>query len=155
MNQAKFNSRVIPEPNSGCWLWTGAVRGCFGYGETREMGRKVLAHRMSYQLHRGKIPDGMCVLHKCDVPLCVNPDHLFLGTYSDNRRDCIRKGRAYMPTRQCGIEHHIAKLTSEKVMEARRFYADGVGLTSIARHYGVNHSTMACAISGKTWKGVT
>lgn len=76
----------------GCWLWTGYTS-TFGYGMMRFMGKSQNAHRLSWQVHRGPIPDGLSVLHKCDVPACVNPDHLFLGTQSDNMKDCASKGR--------------------------------------------------------------
>lgn len=77
---------------SGCWLWraTGGRR----YGSLFVDGRREQAHRVSWLLHRGKIPDGLHVLHKCDTPLCVNPDHLFLGTHADNMADMKAKGRA-------------------------------------------------------------
>jgi hypothetical protein len=83
------------EPDQ-CWEWTGKARHPFGYGVfglgTRQAGT-MQAHRFSYQLYVGPIPDGMCVLHKCDNPPCVNPDHLFLGTRADNNHDMIAKGR--------------------------------------------------------------
>jgi hypothetical protein len=92
----RFMDKVSPEPNSGCWLWTGAATP-FGYGNFMVMkaGKKSTekAHRFSYQLHHGPIPKGMVVMHKCDVPGCVNPDHLSLGTPSENSRDIVKKGR--------------------------------------------------------------
>lgn len=75
-----------------CWEWQG-YRIDKGYGRLRHEGGKKLAHRVSYEAFVGAIPDGMCVLHKCDNPPCVNPDHLFLGTNLDNVKDCINKGR--------------------------------------------------------------
>lgn len=85
------------EPNTGCWLWLGSVR-TDGYGTVyvRRNGRPVnyAAHRASYTLWRGPIPDGLFVCHKCDTKLCVNPDHFFLGTAADNAADMVAKGRA-------------------------------------------------------------
>lgn len=81
-----------------CWLWTGAnLGGKWPYGMLGKPGDPTVlykAHRLSWELHVGPIPDGLFVLHKCDVPLCVNPDHLFLGTAADNMADMVQKGRA-------------------------------------------------------------
>ncbi len=85
-----------PEPNTGCWLWTAGMR-LNGYGQVKIRRVNQLAHRVSYQVHVGPMPEGMCVCHKCDVPCCVNPDHLFLGTQADNMRDRDRKGRCKAP----------------------------------------------------------
>jgi hypothetical protein len=81
--------KVIPESNSGCWIWIGATNGR-GYGNFK---RHAKAHRVSWELYYGKIPNGLCVLHKCDVKLCVNPNHLWLGTYKDNNYDMHLKHR--------------------------------------------------------------
>lgn len=92
---SRFEEKFIPVPEAGCWIWTAATNS-MGYGRMVFNGPARLAHRISYQLYRGPIPDGMCVCHKCDTPLCVNPDHLFLGTFSDNARDMVRKFRSYV-----------------------------------------------------------
>jgi len=80
-----------------CWEWTGAIRQ--GYGCLKIDGKTIDAHRYSYVIHFGPIPDGMCILHKCDNRKCVKPDHLFLGTYADNHKDmCNKKRDAYRQT---------------------------------------------------------
>lgn len=88
-----FNFKTYPEPNTGCFLWNGGL--CHGYGTACINKKQQLAHRWSWELHRGPIPEGMDVLHKCDTPLCVNPDHLKLGTQKDNAQDMSRKGRSW------------------------------------------------------------
>ncbi len=91
-----FWSYAEPEPNSGCWIWTG-VRVPGGYGGTTRGGVYQMAHRVAYELAVGPIPKGLYVLHRCDLPPCVNPAHLWVGTQTDNMRDCKRKGRIYRP----------------------------------------------------------
>lgn len=76
-----------------CWLWKGFPTGANKYGDFQVDGVRYRAHRYSYEMAKGPIPDGMKVLHRCDNPICVNPDHLFLGTQGDNMRDMTRKGR--------------------------------------------------------------
>lgn len=91
--QERFEEKYIPVPEAGCWLWTAAVD-TYGYGRIGFGDGLISAHRVSWALYRGEIPNGLCVLHACDVPSCVNPDHLFLGTHSDNSKDCFNKGRS-------------------------------------------------------------
>ncbi len=88
-------ARSIPEPNSGCWLWLGAVDRD-GYGHFAINGVHIRAHRASFMAFRGPLKPGMYVCHKCDVPSCINPGHLFQGTPTDNARDMGRKGRVWM-----------------------------------------------------------
>ena len=89
----KFWSRVIIENLLDCWVWTGGTVGR-GYGYLSRGGPKlILAHRYVWEITYGPIPDGLCILHKCDNPPCVNPTHLYIGTHSDNMRDMIERGR--------------------------------------------------------------
>jgi hypothetical protein len=100
----------------------------------------------------GAIPDGMCILHRCDNPPCVNPNHLFLGTKRENFEDMINKRRE---SREFRARQQEAKLTPESVREARRlYYAGRFTQAQLARRYGVSDATMSHAITGRTWKHV-
>lgn len=94
--RARFEEKVFAEPSCGCWLWS-AFLGTKGYGQVffsrNGKGESWGAHRLSWELYRGPIPAGLCVLHRCDNPACVSPDHLWLGTRAENNRDRDRKGR--------------------------------------------------------------
>ena len=107
-----FEKKFIPEPNTGCWLWLAST--CRdGYGAFWD-GRLKLAHRFSYELYVGPIPDEALVLHRCDVPHCVNPAHLFLGTHADNSADKMAKGR------QARGEKHGSRTHPERVPRGER-----------------------------------
>lgn len=100
MNLAQFWEKV--DRTSGCWLWA-AGKNNQGYGVCFLDGRRTYVHRLSWELHRGPIPSGLYVCHTCDTPLCLNPDHLFLGTQRDNMADASAKGRT---RNQCmGVTH--------------------------------------------------
>ena len=92
MTLADLLARCQPEPNSGCWLWSGGVTP-FGYGRLTVKNRVWLAHRLAMSL-TGRDVEGWCVLHQCDTPACVNPNHLRLGTRGDNAEDAVRRKRA-------------------------------------------------------------
>ncbi len=138
---------VMPLPHSGCWIWV-AASDQNGYGSLRFGGKTAKAHRVSWINNRGQIPDGMHVLHKCDVPACVNPDHLFLGTHRDNMRDMMRKGRKdgkktsrTMLERGTtrGDRHPKAKLTEADVLDIRSSSSTSIDL---AAKYGVSRYTI-------------
>lgn len=93
----RFLDHVGPEdPDTGCWPWVGSLSGG-GYGQIRNGDRMQQVHRAGWELKHGPIPEGMFVCHRCDNPRCVRPDHLFLGTHSDNMRDMVTKGRNRAP----------------------------------------------------------
>ena len=120
----KFMEFVVPEPNSGCWIWIGPLF-TNGYGSICVGGRNNrknhLAHRVSYALHYGKYPPrAKVVMHKCDVKCCVNPEHLTLGTQYDNMRDMVTKGRHTKTRLHCrGKGNWSTKLTEKDVREIR------------------------------------
>ena len=107
------------------------------------------AHRASWIVHNGPIPARMHVLHRCDMPPCINPDHLFLGTQVDNNADRDRKGRGRVAL---GERQHLAKMNAAMVAEIRQ--SNGVSLAKLAAKYGVNKTTIGRIISRKTWKHV-
>ena len=160
--QERFDAKYIPEPMSGCWLWEGAVCGG-GYGCIGETGtRKILAaHRVSWELHNGKIPDGKWVLHKCDVRPCVNPEHLFLGTLQDNMDDMVSKGRSMLGRKTGkqknpgkdfaakGARHYRAKLSEAEVIEIIKSSEPG---RTMARKFGISASAISEIRSRKSWK---
>lgn len=133
-----------------CWLWTAYERPD-GYGQLRVEGRGIVAHRVSWMLHYGPIPDGLFVCHKCDVRLCVNPNHLFLGTAADNQTDMAAKGRGRGGEKR-GDKNSNAKLTSHQVAEIRQLYAQGSGsCRSLAKQFGVSKSMINYIVRGLNW----
>lgn len=159
----RFWKKVSPEPNTGCWLWAASVAS-FGYGVFWVEGRQHLAHRLSWSLVNGPIPDGLCVLHRCDTPACVNPGHLFLGSADDNAKDRKRKGRngpntgawtKQHPERVArGIRCPQAKLTDEAVREIRRRYFSGESQRPIARSFGIGQDVVSRIVNRRQWKHV-
>jgi hypothetical protein len=149
---ARFWSKVDKSGPNGCWVWTRARYksgyGAFGVGSrTLKTRKRLRAHRLSYELAHGPIPEGLCVLHHCDNRLCVNPSHLFLGTVVDNNIDMKRKGR-----HTYGAQNGQAKLTRAQVIEMRKLYAaGGVSQQELARKYNVSQQTAQRAIAGVNW----
>lgn len=134
----RFWSHVTRGKAGGCWIWSGLLTNT-GYGRYGKGGRR--AHRIAYEIAFGSVPDGMCVLHKCDVPSCVRPDHLFLGTQADNMRDMARKGRA-----RGGAQ---AGLDANRLREAHQLHSKGLSFSAIARQIGSTHTTVARAVRGE------
>lgn len=151
-----FMDRVEYDTNGGCWLWARAAD-ARGYGSLLFNGRVTGTHRVSYILHKGEIPPGMLVCHKCDNPPCCNPDHLFLGTYRDNSVDMHRKGRA---NQAFGADAPMAKLSAADVSAIRARYqpppryrrgGNPNGLAALAKQYGVSTSTIFSVVSRLSW----
>lgn len=145
----KFEEKFIPEPNSGCWLWIGA-RKEKGYGHMLVGRQFKLAHRLSWELHHGPIPDGMVIRHRCDVPCCVNPDHLEIGTHKENIWDCIRRGRARRG-RLCGEQASQSKLTWHQVNEIRNSGGYYGYRKLFAKKFGVSESAVGKIFRRATW----
>lgn len=153
--QERFDARYIPEPNSGCWLWLAGGQK-IGYGSITVNGRAERANRLSWLLHRGPIPEGLWVLHKCDNPFCVNPGHLFLGTHLDNMADMVRKGRhatkhgrGMTPEFAVrGQDHGNAKLTTAAAQE---IINSKISASVLAQKFGVKERIIYAIRSGKRW----
>lgn len=150
----RFWSKVARIDGDGCWMWTASVDSD-GYGQLSRGSHgdgNVKAHRLSWELHNGPIPDGLGVLHRCDTPACVRPDHLFLGTQAENMRDMDRKGRRGSFD-SAGASNPNARLTSEQVAEIRAQSRAGVSRSELARRFGVGTSTVSRIALGQAWKG--
>lgn len=149
--RVRFEAKISREEN-GCWLWVGAksgrsyryMHGSIALPNTRKSAN---ASRVSWELYRGAIPAGICVLHKCDNPLCVNPDHLFLGTHAENMADMKEKGRS-----TAGERSTRAKLTSEMVAEIR---SSSHPNKIIANRFGVAPSTVSHIRRGRGWSHIS
>lgn len=138
-----------------CWLWTAHTSSGKGYGRLGEGGKggKYLhAHRVSYELHNGPIPDGYVVMHQCDNPSCVNPAHLSVGTTAQNIKDAYNKGRKVTPFK-AGAAHHMAILDDEKVRFIRGNLHISAGV--LAKQYGIARSAITAIRRRQTWKHVT
>ena len=153
-----FHDSYIPEPNSGCWIWSKCLSST-GYAVLQSGGFRGYAHRFSYQHLKSKGEDmgKFHVCHKCDVPSCVNPDHLFLGTASDNMRDCMSKGRhaSQRPATNYakGEDIKISKLNPDSV-KMIRFLKGAFGQAKIAKAFGVTRNSVREIHSRRTWSHV-
>lgn len=149
----RFMAKVCKAKRDGdCWLWLGKGRQA-GYGVLGAgpgIRKNIKAHRASFMLFKGPIPEGMMVRHTCDTPLCVNPAHLLLGTQADNMRDAAERNRV-----QRGVDRPLARLTDETAREARRLRAAGESCNSIAAKMGVTHMTISRVTRGLSWVHVT
>ncbi len=144
----RFYEKIMADPNSGCWLWTGSLDR-HGYGQLSCLGshRPHRAHRLSYELHYGPIGRA-CVLHKCDTPACVNPQHLTLGTQTENLADMRAKGR-WKATPSYGEKHGMSKLTADAVTHIRR---REMSQQKYADMYGVCRTAVSAVMRGLTWR---
>jgi predicted XRE-type DNA-binding protein len=140
--------------DSGCWIWT-AGRQSSGYGQfSLKHGHVTGAHRASWLLHRGPVPDGLFVLHRCDNKLCVNPEHLFVGTQAENLADMCRKGR-HATDYNNGERNSAAKLTAEKVVEIRALYATGGCYQyEIGERFGLSQPQVSAIVRRASWDHV-
>lgn len=148
-DEARFWAAVDKDGPGGCWVWNGYCQR-FGHGWTTH----GLAHRHAWELLRGPVPEGMFVLHRCDNPPCVNPEHLYLGDHQANAEDRCNRGRHVR-----GERNHFAKLTAEQVCDIRREYKkygphkqSPSNATELASRYGVNVGAIHSLLCGRSWK---
>lgn len=156
----RFMEKVSLKTDKHCWEWRAAKKkegyGFFGVGcRWDKTKRKMLAHRVSYEIFVGPIPSGMFVCHHCDNPSCVNPDHLFVGTCQDNLRDMTEKGRRAKPPRPpnlLGDLHPSAKLSYPKAKQIRReYFAGGVSQKDLGKKFKVSQTTIWKVVRDKRW----
>jgi len=135
--------------DSGCWEWTATINR-YGYGQIKNTPdshpRMVFAHRASWMIHNGDIPDGLYILHKCDNRKCVNPDHLFLGTKQDNSQDRDSKRRQAF-----GERNGNAKLTETQAVEILRLSRSGCSNPKIAKMFDMSRISIWELVTGRKW----
>lgn len=147
-----FDKKVVKN-EKGCWSWTGYK--CNGYGDMQAAGIRTQAHRASWIIHKGNIPDGLQVLHDCpdgDNPECTNPQHLWLGTQLDNMRDMIKKGRKVL--RPKGSIPHNRKINDEIALEIKKMLSNKILFKDIARDLNISVYIVGDIAYGKTWKHI-
>ena len=150
--EERFWDKVIPEPNSGCWLWTGALSGGYGrigVGSRTDGTRKSdLATRVSWRLFRGEVPSHLDALHKCDNKCCVNPDHLYIGTHSQNMRDAYQRGQKKPAN---GKRPHSVHLSDDDVRFIR---ISSVKTKELVARFGASKSHLIAIRAGRARTGV-
>lgn len=138
----RFHDNYIPEPNSGCWLWTGSINN-EGYGQISINMHHMRSNRLAYEVCVGPIPDDMIICHRCDNPSCVNPEHLYAGTHQDNANDKAQRGRGIQ-----GETHHQSKLKESDVKFIRSSKEHS---RALAAKFCVSPVTIRAIRSRKTW----
>jgi HNH endonuclease len=149
----RFWSKCAAQPETGCLVWTSATDGKRGYGHFNVNGKPKKAHRIAYELHHGVPPDGW-VLHHCDNPPCVNPEHLYVGTHADNMRDRRERGRVRYGIRPIGSAHHKARLTEADIPVIRTLYRWGAQAPKVAKAYRVSTGAISAIFHGRHWRHV-
>ena len=147
ITKKRFLSKI--NKTSSCWLWL-ACKHNFGYGCFKFNKKQITAHRFSWMLYKGEIPKGLYILHKCDIPECCNPKHLFLGTQKDNLIDCSKKNRTAI-----GEKNGNSRLKTKKIINIRLEYSKGnITHRKLGKQFNVDKSVISDILNRKTWKHV-
>lgn len=142
-----FYDQIDQKAFNECWEWRGVTNG-FKYGRFIFYGKNFGSHRIAYMFQKGMLPNGLFVCHKCDNPICCNPDHLFIGTNSENIADCVSKGRQVR-----GEKAPRAVLSNSDVLEIRKEYKKGkTSYKNLGKKYGVRNAAIYKIINRRTWK---
>ena len=145
----RLYEKVVKITESGCHIWIGNT--ICGYGQTSYLGKKIGTHRLSYLLQIGEIPEGKIICHSCDVPSCLNPDHLFLGTPKTNAEDKVSKGRQIKNTWSKGENHPSAKLNINDVLIIRK---SDLSCSKLSNEFGVTKSIISKIKNNLLWKSI-
>lgn len=151
----RFHQKIEPLPTTGCWLWKGHLTNR-GYGQFQGRDKKLhLAHRFSYSEFLGSLGAKDIVMHICDTPSCVNPDHLRKGTHLENMQDMSLKGRGVGNIKTKGSDVHLSKLSENDVLNIRAMFATGnFTHKQIADKYGLTKENIGCIVRRQTWKHI-
>lgn len=143
----RIEDRIFYSPD-GCWYWIGALWSHSGRGRIQVWGKSRIAYRVIYQLQKGSIPEGKMLCHRCDNPVCVNPDHLFVGTAKDNFDDFINKGKIRPVFR--GEKNGSAKLSDKDVLEIRSLRGKCTNV-ELAKRFKTNDSHISMIQRRQLW----
>lgn len=146
---ARFWSKV--RKTDKCWIWVGQMQPpSFKYGRFMLKKRPLFAHRVSWEINNGPIPEGLYVLHSCDNPPCVNPSHLSVGTKKENSRQMVERGRGRHQIYR-GEDHPNSKLSEENISDIRRLASDGMAKKEIGMRFGVSDTMVGYIVRRKSW----
>jgi hypothetical protein len=145
-----FLDNILKIQDTGCWEWQGSYKS--GYGFFGINGKEVATHRFSYELYNGPINDGLECCHSCDNSMCCNPEHLFLGTHSDNMQDMVSKGRA---NKNKGERHHKSSITESDVKNILVLLSSGVSMKKIHEELNISYRIIQRVCSGESWSHVS